>query len=422
MIALIDCNSFYVSCERIFDPKLHNRPVVVLSNNDGCAIARSKEAKSIGIAMGAPFYQIKPLLQKHKGFALSPNFSLYGDISNRVMNLLSKYAVGIEIYSIDEAFLLLSGVDKKKLLSLAKEIRTEVLRQVGIPVSVGIASTKVLAKVANHWAKKNNEGVEIFYEHKDADIYLKKMRADDIWGIGHRSGIKLKMMGISNGLDFKIYSNHQRIQKLLTKTGKQIWDELSGVNCLELEEVANEKKQIICSRSFGNDIYDLDQLEQAISTFAFRASEKLRSQKSVCTMISVFLRTNPFKEVPQYSNGVWTRFDVATNDARKMVDAALAMMRTIYRPGFLYKKAGVCLYEITAENQMQLDLFAAEDDKRSQELNKVMDKINKIQGRGTIILGSCHSSIHSEWQMKREYKSPDYTTNWKDILKVDLSK
>lgn len=424
MFALVDCNSFYVSCERVFDPSLLRRPVVVLSNNDGCAIARSKEAKAIGIAMGEPFFKIRDKLNANNGRALSPNFNLYGDLSNRVMNVLSEYTDNIEVYSIDEAFLDLRKMDYFDLYRFASELKYKVWQCVGIPVSVGIAPTKVLAKVANNWAKKKElTGVKVFSHHQQADEVLAKMATGDIWGIGGRSAVKLKMLGIHNGLSFKRYTNHKRIQKLLTKTGKQIWDELRGVNCLNLELVQEDKKQIICSRSFGYPVYDLKQLQEAVSTFAFRAGEKLRAQDCVAAMMAVHIRTSPFKDIPQYSNGAWVRFPAPTSDSRKLVDNALSILKHLYRPGFEYKKAAVNLYEITPKSNIQLDLFGHYDDERSDRLNEVIDIINKREGRACVTLGSCLSPAKKGgWHMRRDFKSPRYTTRWKEIMQIDLSK
>lgn len=412
---LVDCNSFYCSCERIFRPEMRGRPVVVLSNNDGCAIAFTKEAKAIGFGqMCEPYFQMKDRIKKHNVAVFSSNYTLYDDISKRVMDTLRQFSPDMEIYSVDEAFLQFEGFDKYDLHSYAKNIRENILKSVGIPVGVGISTTKVLSKVANKIAKKNS-GVWIMTKSHEIDEVLKKFPVRDIWGIGHRSAIKLKMLGIETAYEFKMYPNENMIQKLLTKTGRQIQEELRGVSCLPLE-APDDKKNTGTSRSFGQSIYTRSELKEAIAHFSTHAALKLRRQNSVCFSLSVFIHTNPFKEVPQYFGEGRYNFPTGTSDTMKIIQAAHKVLDDIFKPGFEYKKAGVLLNHIVPKGENQMDLFDPGD---NEKLIQVMDLINKKYGPHSIKSAAC--GTRENWKTIADYKSQRYTTSWHELLKVKIT-
>ncbi len=377
-IALVDCNSFYCSCERVFNPKTRGRPVIVLSNNDGCAIAFSKEAKAIGFGqMCEPYFEVQERIRKHNVAVFSSNYTLYDDMSKRVMSILKDFTPDLEVYSIDEAFLSLKGFERYDLIDYGKSIRRKILQTTGIPVGVGIANTKVLSKIANKISKENN-GVSVLLEDSRTDSILKNFPVEKIWGIGGAGTKKLNSIGIRNAYDFKMYNNEARIQKLLTKTGRQVQDELRGISCLDMQDV-EDKKCIANTRSFGRDTYDRSELKEAIATFCTKAFEKLRQQESVCFNLSVFIHTNSFKELPQYYGSGTHTFLSGTSDTIKAIKAAHEVLDRIYRRGFAYKKGGVILSQIVPESQNQLSLIETNLDD-NQALNSVMDKINAKLG------------------------------------------
>jgi len=422
IFALVDCNSYYVSCERVFNPALKTVPVIILSNNDGCAVALSKEAKEIGIRRGDPFFKIEKLLKKGGGVALSSNYSLYGDLSKRIMETLDGLCPELEIYSIDEAFLNLSGLEHLGLSEYAKFIKEKVRQDVGVPVSVGIATTKVLAKVASWHAKKSKKanGVLDLTDERYQDEALRRIPVGEIWGVGRRSAEKLKLMGIHTGLDLRDYPNERLIQKILTKTGRQVQDELRGINCFEIETTGNVKKQIISSKSFGHGVSDKLEVKEALASYVTRASEKLRSQGSSCRTLSIWLTTNPFSKTPQYFNERSAKFLSPTSDTRRLIKEAFLLLDDIFREGFIYKKVGVCLSSLAEKEMGQLNFFEQVDDLKSENLMKVIDAINTREGRETIKPLAC--GLDPMWKMMCEKKSQNFTSRWSEILCVDIDK
>jgi DNA polymerase V len=412
--ALVDCNSFYCSCERVFHPETRNRPVIVLSNNDGCAIAFSREAKAIGFGqMCEPFFELKDRIKKHNVAVFSSNYTLYDDMSKRVMKILSQYTPQLEVYSIDEAFLLLDGFDHYDLLDYGKKIRKDILKKTGIPVGVGISKTKVLSKIANKNAKKNT-GVTVMLEDKEIDTVLRHFPVQDIWGIGASGSRKLNMLGIKTAYDFKIYKNENLIQKMLTKKGREIQEELRGVSCLPIEEV-QEKKNIANTRSFGSEVYTRHELKEAIATFCTKAAEKLRYQDGVCFSLSVFIHTNMFKEVEQYYGiGSYT-FQSGTSDTIKIIKAAHQVLDSIFKSGLGYKKGGVILNHIVPRGENQLDLFN-QDPSDNEKLSQIVDAINNRFGPQTIKSAAC--GVNPVWRLVAQYKSRRFTTNWNEVLVI----
>lgn len=414
VFALIDCNSFYCSCERVFRPELNNKPVIVLSNNDGCAIARTKEAKALGIKMGAPLFEIKKLCKKHNVHIFSSNFSLYTNLSARVMSIISKRAPAVEIYSVDEAFADLTGVPH--LERFGRELKAEIHELTSIPVGVGIAPTKVLAKVANNLAKKSTKagGVVCLMDKKLQDIALLRTPVEDIWGIGRASAKKLNSLGIKTAFEFREYKNERLIQKVFTKLGLQIKQELAGINCFSLGGEESAKKEIMCSRTFGASVIERSILEQAMANYISNAAQKMRVQGSLCTEIAIFARTNPFKDTEQYFLFERKHLPFATNDTRKLIKEAHKMLNRSYRSGFEYRKAGVRLSGFFETTEYQLDLLSEGDSALDFKLMQTLDQINLREGDGTIKSMSCGVSDLA-WAMNRNYKSPRYLSSWNEL-------
>ena len=418
MFALIDCNNFYVSCERVFNPKLNNRPVVVLSNNDGCAISRSNEAKALGIPMGAPAFKYEKIFRKHNVEVFSSNFTLYGDMSSRVMSILSKYTPNIEIYSIDEAFLKFEGFDNYDLESYCKKIQKIVLKHTGIPISIGIAPTKALSKVANRIAKKFPEktnGVHLIDSDKKKLKALKWLKIKDVWGIGFRHTERLKNIGIHTAYDF-INLEDGWVRKNMSVVGLRLKKELEGKSVLSLEEVRSPKKAIATTRSFEGTIADYEKIKERISTFAICCAEKLRAQQSNCSSIYVFVRSNKFqKNKPQYRNGIVITIPFSTNSNIVISKYAIEGLKKIFRQGIDYKKAGVIVMGLNSINNYQYNLFENEDIKH-QNLMRTIDFIQKKEGQSKIKLAS--QDLKKRWKMKQEKLSPNYTCKLEDIIKV----
>ena len=413
-IGLADCNSFYCSCERVFRPDTRGKPVIVLSNNDGCAIAFSKEAKAIGFGeMCEPYFKTKDRIAKHNVYVFSSNYALYDDMSKRVMKVLGTFTPNLEVYSVDEAFLDLDGYDNYDLFEYGMKIRKDVLYKTGIPIGVGIAPTKVLAKAANKIAKKN-KGVWVMNNELQIDSALKKFPTKDIWGIGSASARKLALLGINTAYEFKMYKNDNLIQKLLTKTGREVQEELRGVSCLGMEEV-EDKKVIANTRSFGKDTYDKSELKEAIATFSTKVAEKLRLQDGVAFSVTVFIHTNAFKEYEQYYGVGTHNFITGTSDTVKIIKAAHKVLEGIYRPGFGYKKGGVILNQIVPKSENQLDLFNP-DPEDNEKLSNVLDAINARFGPRTIKSAAC--GINQQWKLRADHISKKFTTNWDDILSI----
>lgn len=417
-LALVDCNNFYVSCERVFNPKLEGVPVVVLSNNDGCAVARSAEVKALGIKMGEPWFKMKELAKRHGIIALSSNYSLYGDISARVMSILSNFSPKQEIYSIDECFLDLEGFDPILLHQYGQTIRSTVRQSTGIPVCVGIAETKTLAKLANHCAKKGfagNDGVCDFGRLSDAERskIFSSIPVSDIWGVGRKHTEKLLTLGIKTVEDFRT-AKPDRIRSQFSIVLARTVQELNNVPCIELDEAVAPRQQIMVSRSFGQCVSNLADLSESVAYYATTAAEKLRHDRSVASSLCIFIRTNPFSEKePQYEKSVVVPFQ-PTDDTTKIIGAALAGLKQIYRVGFQYKKTGVLLMGLHPKGAMQISLFdEPESHAKSDNLMQVMDAINRKMGKGsltTLASGGVH-----RWAMRREKMSPNFTTDWDEL-------
>ncbi len=361
IIALVDCNSFYCSCERVFNPSLEGKPVIVLSNNDGCAIARTDEAKAIGIKMGAPFFKIKDVIKKHNIHVFSSNYTLYGDMSRRVMEILREYTPELEIYSIDEAFLDLTGFKKRDLIQYSQDIRQRVLKLTGIPVSIGLGPTKVLAKVANRLLKKDkikNQGVFSVLDPLVCEQALNTFPIEDIWGISRKSTQKLHDLRIYTARQLRD-ANETLIQKKLTVVGARIMQELKAVSCLDLEQVQQDKKNICSSRSFGRPVFAKEELQEAIANHVHTATEKLRRQKSIARSILIFIQTNPFKNIPQYYNSTTIELPSWTSVTTKLIHQAFYGLDSIYKSGFEYKKCGIILNDIIPKSESQLDFFGS---------------------------------------------------------------
>ncbi|MGA7750029.1 MAG: Y-family DNA polymerase [Gallionella sp.] len=417
-IALVDCNNFYVSCERLFQPGLEGKPVVVLSNNDGCVVSRSEEVKDLGLKMAVPWFQLKDIARRHGIIARSSNYSLYADISNRVMSLLSRFSPSQETYSIDESFLDLTGIPVDHT-DYGQQIRRTVMQHVGIPVCVGIASSKTLAKLANHVAKKNPRfgGVCDFNELTETgrDILLASIDVGEVWGVGRRSTDSLREMGIDTVLDLqRAPAKHLRAK--FGVVSERIVEELNGVACLELDQIAPAKQQIICSRSFGTLTSSLPDLEQAMVTYATRAAEKLRQQRSLASAIQAHIRTNPHREQDsQHQQAILMPLPEPTDDTRQFCRAALHGLRRIYRAGHAYQKAGVMLTGIipAAASRPHTLFDDVPGQEKSHALMRTLDRINRSMGSGTIrFLGE---GIDKSWAMRRQNVSKRYTTEWDEL-------
>jgi DNA polymerase V len=418
IIALVDCNNFYVSCERVFNPKLEGVPVAVLSNNDGCIVSRSNEIKALNLPIGAPGFKYEKLIESKGGTLLSSNYTLYADMSRRVMATLEYMCPDIEIYSIDEAFLNLNGFRSRDLTAYCAEIRRIVRKWTGIPVSVGIASTKTLAKIANHIAKKypGYNGVFNMYKHPKTDEILQSITVDKVWGIGRQYEKFLLQKGIRNARQLRD-ADEKFIDHYMTSVGHKTVLELKGYACIEMDEEPGPKKGIITSKSFSKQVKDINELREAVSTYVSRAAEKLRKQHSVAGHIMVFLNTNRFKEGPQYNNAMSTSLFPPTAYTPDLINAALSLLELLYVPGLEFKKAGVMLTEIIQEEDVPLTFMAENylDDKR-KVLMDIVDKVNHKLGQDTIFYAG--SGIKKDWEMKRAKLSPRYTTRLDELPKA----
>jgi DNA polymerase V len=413
MFGLVDCNNFYASCERVFNPSLNGKPIVVLSNNDGCVIARSNEAKVLGIKMGVPAYQIKDLVKQHDVAVFSSNYVLYGDMSGRVMSMLAELAPEIEVYSIDEAFLNLAGI--KDLQSLGANIVRKVSRGTGIPVSLGIAPTKTLAKMANKFAKKYpayNRLCNIDTEEK-REKALKLFEIGDVWGIGRRQAAKLEKRGVKTAFDFTQLPGSW-VRKNMTVVGERTWKELRGISCIDMESAPPAKKQICTSRSFGKMVEDIDTMSEAIATHASACAKKLRQQKSYAMSLMVFIHTNNFREdLPQYWKNTIIKLPVPTSDTLEIVHYALEGLKSIFMPGYQYKKAGVIITEIVTS--AQLGLFDTVDREKREKLMQAIDKVN---GEHRHLVKLAVQGNGRDWKLKQEQLSKRYTTDINEVLTI----
>jgi len=421
VFALCDVNSFYASCESVFRPDLRGRPVVVLSNNDGCIIARSAEAKAAGIKMGEPFFKQRELFRRVGVVCFSSNYELYADMSNRVMTTLEAMSPRVEIYSIDEAFCDLTGVRNcRDLTEFGKEIRTTVLKHTHLTVGVGIAQTKTLAKLANHAAKKWHRQTGGVVDLSNVDRQrrlLALVPVEDVWGVGRRISIKLNAMGIKTALDLAEQSTWT-IRKHFNVVLERTVRELRGEPCLALEEFAPTKQEIVCSRSFGERITDYEEMRQAVCSYAARAAEKLRGEHQYCRFISVFVKTSPFAlNELYYGNSASVKLLTPTQDSRDIIHAAVKCLDKIWKEGHRYQKAGVMLGDFFSQGVAQLNLFDDNSPRPgSEKLMAVMDQLNTRDGRGTLYFAG--QGTRPSWQMKREMLSPRYTTRFSDLLVI----
>ena len=417
MFALIDCNNFYVSCERVFQPQFNKKPVVVLSNNDGCVISRSNEAKALEIPMGAAAFKYKKQFEEHDIKVFSSNYALYGDMSRRVMIILENYSPNIEIYSIDEAFLKLTGFNDLDIIEESYKIRKQIHQWTGIPVSIGLAPSKSLAKIANKIAKK--------FSHKTLGVYsldsqekiikaLKWTSIEDVWGIGRRYAKLLKSTGVKNALDFTNLPD-QWVKKNMNILGLRLKKDLSGSSFIKLEDIRSQKKSIATTRSFEAVLTNLSDIEERVSTFATSCAEKLRMQNSCCTRLLIFLRSDPFKREEQYNNSCVIQLSYASDSSLILSKQAIYGLQKIFKPGIAYKKAGVLALDLISKENRQLNLFESNIIKHDS-LMKAIDTINYKYGSHRIKLAN--QDLNRVWKMKQENLSPKFTTVLQEIIKV----
>lgn len=418
-IALLDCNNFYASCERVFDASVRRKPIVVLSNNDGCVIARSEEAKQIGVTMGAPLFKVESLLSEHDAEIFSSNYALYGDMSGRVMNLLHNFTPEVEIYSIDEAFLNLEP-RKHSLDNLAHSIREKMYKWTGIPVSIGIGETKVLAKIANKRAKKDDlreRGVLNLYRSEKTESILKETAVDDVWGIGYRSALKLRNNDILTAWQLRETDN-RFVRRLLTVVGARIALELRGVKCLPLEQSSMKKHSITCSRSFGQTVANYEIVREAVLYFLTRACEKMRANNLAANAVTIFISTDRFRPVPEpYSNSA-TYSSISPSDSNQEIQEwATKTLAKIFKSGFEYRKAGIILSGLVPCETLTKRMFDDERFEQKHNLMRAVDEINRKFGKDTARFGGVKTE--GRWKMKQTRKSRNFTTDWNEILTVN---
>ncbi|MGM0832451.1 MAG: Y-family DNA polymerase [Pseudomonadota bacterium] len=422
MIALVDCNNFYVSCERAFNPRLEGQPVGVLSNNDGCVVARSNELKALGVKMGTPMHLL-PLHVRRQTVLLSSNYALYGDMSRRITEVLAEFSPHVEVYSIDECFVGFQGFEPDTLEEIGQRLRKTVRQWTGIPVSVGFAPTRVLAKIANHAAKKNAafHGVcKLEANSPMTEALLKQLPVAELWGIARRTGERLKVMGIETAWQLR-EADPKQVRKRFSVVQERIVWELRGQPAIQLDDMSEPKQQIMVSRSFGRLTSNPHDLREALRQHASRAGEKLRKQASVTSAVMVFVRTNPFREdLSQYRNRVVITLERPTDDSRELVAAAIQGLRKIWRKGYSYHKAGLMLLDLSPKANRQLSLAETPqteaDAQRSERLMSTVDKLNRELGRGTVQLGLSRQG--NAWTLRSERRTPRYTTKWKELLSV----
>lgn len=418
MYSLVDCNNFFASCERVFQPNLRNVPIVVLSNNDGCVVARSNEAKALGIPMGEPVFKLTRLIEQHGIAVFSSNYSLYGDMSHRVMSILSQFVEDMEIYSIDEAFLSLKGFENYNLEEYGRNIVRTVTKGTGIPVSMGIAPTKTLAKVASKFAKKYKgyNGVCIIDTEEKRIKALKQFEIGDVWGIGRRYQKKLEYHSIRTAFDFT-QKSESWVRNMMTVVGVRTWKELRGISAIDLEKVAPDKQTICTSRSFGEMIGDFDTLMESVANFTASCARKLRTQRSCAGMLQVFIYTNRFREdLPQYYNSRIISLPTPTNDVTELIHYARLALKNIYKEGYQYKKAGVIVMDLVPQNNVQLNLFDERDRVKHEKVLEVLDEVHKKYG--TKVLKVAAQGTGKKWALKSEYLSKQYTTNPDDFIEI----
>jgi len=422
MIALVDCNNFYVSCERVFNPKLEGKPVGVMSNNDGCVVARSAEIKQLGVAMGMPAHQIDPHVRR-QCILLSSNYALYGDMSRRVTDVLSQHTPHVDVYSIDESFLSFEGFDPETLTERCQTMRHQVRRDTGIPVSVGLSTSKTLAKIANHRAKKESHfnGVAIMEpDSDDTRAFLEQLPVTEIWGVAGRSAVRLQTLGIETAWQLRIAAP-KHLRKHFSVVMERIVYELRGQNCISLDDMTQPKKQIMVSRSFGRLTNNKADLHEAISVHTSRAGEKLRKQQGLAQAIMVFVRTNRFRQdLPSYSKSLVIPLSHPTDDSRELIRTAMAGLESIFKPGIMYQKCGVMLMDLCDNGNEQLGLLAepVSDEKRerNEKLMATLDKLNREHGKNTVRLGIPRKA--NAWELRCEHRTPRYTTKWEELAVV----
>lgn len=421
VFALVDCNNFYASCEKLFRPDLRNTPVVVLSNNDGCVVARSREAKTLGVKMGVPVHHIKQEIHQHGIQVFSSNYTLYGDLSRRVMVTLEALAPKVDVYSIDEAFLDLTGLGRvMSYEDFGRQTKETVLKNTGLPVCVGIAPTRTLAKLANYAAKKYpaTRGVVDLTDTSRQRRLMALVPVDEVWGVGRKISAKLQAMGISTALQLAD-ADPSILRKQFSVVLERTARELNEIACIAWEDAPQPKKQIMCSRSFGAPVRSLSGLKEAVSHFAERATEKLRAGHLYVGTLVVFIRTNPFRTgSPQYSNNASIRLTTPTQDSRVITQQVLSLLRPMYRPGYDYAKAGVMLTDLVNDAAIQEDMFASPSpgqDDRAARLMSVMDEINR---KSRVKLCSARQAGPAAYDMRREHLSPAYTTDWSRLPTV----
>ena len=425
MIAIVDCNSFYCSCERVFKPALHNKPVVVLSNNDGCIIARSDEAKQLGVGMAGPYFLAKPLIEKHNVAVFSSNYNLYGDMSWRVMEILRMIAgkEQVEVYSVDEAFINLDHVADNQLQAIAKQMKQTVETWTGIAVSVGVAETKVLAKVANRLSKKNkaaSQGVMVLHTDEERNDALKKTMINDIWGVGGAYTEKLKNLGIITAYDLSKMPQIWGKNFMGGVVGERLIRELNGIRSIGMEDALVTKKMIATTRMFGAPVSDLKSIKEAVATYTSRAAEKLRRQHGAAKIISVFVvpkeqsHNTKFRHGPVISS--YTTLQMATSHTNELIKPALQLAEDLYERGRLYKKAGVMLSHIVPDTSIQGNLFVPESKNKQTMLMGMMDNINFSQRND--ILKFASSGMTRNWKMQQNFHSPRYTSRWDELFKI----
>lgn len=416
-VGLCDCNNFFVSCERVFRPDLEGRPVVVLSNNDGCIVARSNEVKALGIKMGTPLYQVRDLVKRHNIAVFSSNYQLYGDMSQRVMNILRQSAPGIEVYSIDEAFLNLEEMPLETLQPFARDLSARIRREVGIPVSIGVSPTKTLAKIASKLCKQypRLKGGCLMYRPQDVEKVLSRFPAGDIWGIGRRSGAKLQAMGIDTALGY--YNLPQAaVYNMFTVTGLRTWKELHGEPCIGFEDVQPDRQTVCISRSFAKEMTTLEELDAAVSTFTGKVAEKLRKMHLYAEQMSVFILTNRFREdQPQNYRMKTSLFEVATDDTLEMSERAARSLREIFCPGYGYKKAGVMVTRLVPRGGVQGSFLDTVDRGKRSQLMDAIDAINRTSGNYTVRLAA---QGEMDQFSSRTMTSRKFTTSWDEIMEV----
>lgn len=420
MFALADANNFFVSCERVFNPSLRGKPVVVLSNNDGCVIARSNEAKALGIQMGVPLYQIKSLVEEKQVQVFSSNYVLYSDMSQRVMNLLSQYVPEIEQYSIDECFIDFRSFNRFDLLSYGQQIVKTIYKGINVPISMGIAPTKTLAKVASKMAKKMGDrgGVVMLESETEVEIALRQFPITDVWGIGRRYGKKLLDCHINTALDF-VRMPQSWVKKQMTVVGERTWLELQGQSCVDFELYPPDKKQICCSRSFTPMIESLDALTEAVASFAAQVAQKLRQEEQATNTLMVFIASNRHRtDLPQYANNRLYTFPVATADTTLIVKGAVTALKDIFQKEIAYKKAGVVLLNMVDQSAIQTNLFHASDSEEHKKLMEVMDSLNAQFGRGTVKTGA--EGVRTKSLYNRSFLSPNYSTKLQDVIQINV--